>query len=264
MNILFIGDIVGNAGRVVVKAVLPKLIKAEGIDFIIANAENAAGGSGLTADIAAELFDSGIDVLTSGDHVWKKKEIYPLLDSDKRLIRPANYPKNNPGRGFTIIQSSQGIKVAVVNLLGRVFLSTTECPFNTAQAIIEQIKGSVSIIIVDVHAEATSEKIALGRFLGGSVTAVLGTHTHVQTADEQILPEGAAYITDAGMSGPFNSIIGRKTEHIIARFLTQMPAKFEVATTDLRLQGVIIEVDSKTGKALGIKRVHERYVQDCA
>lgn len=258
MNILFIGDIVGSPGRLAIRELVPKLKKKKKIDFTIANAENAAGGSGITPDVANELFDSGVDVLTSGDHIWQKKEIYDVLERDKRVLRPANYPKGNPGSGAAIIESQDGTKVAVVNLLGRVFLSTIGCPFKTAEEIIGQLKEKTSVIIVDIHAEATSEKIALGRFLDGSASAVIGTHTHVQTADEQILAKGTAYITDAGMTGPFDSIIGRKVEQILARFLTQMPAKFEMATEDVRLQGVVVDVDEKTGRALAIERVHEK------
>ena len=258
MNILFIGDIVGSPGRLAIRELLPKLKKKKKIDFTIANAENAAGGSGITPDVANELFDSGVDVLTSGDHIWQKKEIYDVLDRDKRVLRPANYPKGSPGSGATIVESQDGTKVAVVNILGRVFLSTIDCPFKTAEEIIGQLKEKTSVIIVDIHAEATSEKIALGRFLDGSASAVIGTHTHVQTADETILAKGTAYITDAGMTGPFDSIIGRKVEQILTRFLTQMPTKFEMATADVRLQGVVVDVDEKTGKALSIERVHEK------
>lgn len=258
MKILFVGDIVGSPGRQAARELLPKLKKNKKIDFIIANAENAAGGSGLTPDIANELFDIGIDVITSGDHIWKKREIYDFLNADKRILRPANYPKADPGRGVTIVESSDGINVGVMNILGRVFLSAIECPFKTAQELAAQLKEKTPIIIVDIHAEATSEKIALGKFLDGSVSAVLGTHTHVQTADEAILTLGTAYITDVGMTGPFDSVIGRKTGQIIERFLTQMPAKFEVAAGDIRLQGAIIDIDDKTGKASRIERVHER------
>jgi len=258
MKILFIGDIVGSPGRKAIKELVPVLVKSKKIDFVIANAENAAGGSGITPEIAEELFGAGIDVLTSGDHIWKKKEIYELLNEDKRILRPANYPEGSPGTGASIVESRDGIKVGVINLLGRVFLSTIDCPFKTSQRLVEQLRKKTHIIIIDIHAEATSEKIALGRFLDGSVTAVIGTHTHVQTADEQILQKGTAYITDAGMTGPFDSIIGRKVDQILERFLTQMPTRFEMATDDIRLQGVIVEIDEKTGSALSIKRVHER------
>ena len=258
MKILFVGDIVGSPGRQAARELLPKLKKNKKIDFIVANAENAAGGSGLTPEIAEELFDIGIDVLTSGDHIWKKKEIYDFLNADKRILRPANYPETDPGRGATIVESSDGIKVGVINVLGRVFLSAIECPFKTAQELVKQLGEKTPIIIVDIHAEATSEKIALGKFLDGTVSAVLGTHTHVQTADEAILPRGTAYITDVGMTGPFDSVIGRKTDQILERFLTQMPTKFEVAAGDIRLQGAIIDIDDKTGKASRMERVHER------
>lgn len=258
MRILFIGDIVGSPGRKAVKELMPGVIRAKKIDFIIANAENAAGGSGITPEVADELFGCGIDVLTSGDHIWKKKEIFDALNQDRRILRPANYPKTDPGAGAAVIESKDGIKVGVINLLGRVFLSTVDCPFKASQELIEQLKDKTPVIIIDIHAEATSEKIALGRFLDGMASAVIGTHTHVQTADEQILPKGTAYITDAGMTGPFDSIIGRKADQILARFLTQMPTRFEMATDDVRLQGVVVAVDEKTGKAMNIERVHEK------
>jgi len=264
MKILFIGDIVGSPGRKAIKELVSVLVKSKKIDFVIANAENAAGGSGITPEIAEELFGAGIDVLTSGDHIWKKKEIYELLNEDKRILRPANYPEGSPGTGASIVESRDGIKVGVINLLGRVFLSTIDCPFKTSQRLVEQLRKKTHIIIIDIHAEATSEKIALGRFLDGSVSAVIGTHTHVQTADEQILQKGTAYITDAGMTGPFDSIIGRKVDQILERFLTQMPTRFEMATDDIRLQGVIVEIDEKTGSALNIKRVHERLEETTA
>jgi len=258
MNILFIGDIVASPGRQAIDELLGNLKKKKKIDFTIANAENAAGGAGITPDIANQLFGMGIDALTSGDHIWKKKEIYDMLDADKRILRPANYPDGDPGRGAVVIETEDGIKIGVINVLGRVFLSALECPFKTTQKLAAQIKNQTSVIIVDVHAEATSEKIALGKFLDGSVSAVIGTHTHVQTADECILPQGTAYITDAGMTGPFDSVIGRKTDQILQRFLTQMPTKFEVASGDIRLQGVVIEIDEKIGKASRIERIHER------
>lgn len=256
MKILFIGDIVGSAGREAVKILLPKYRKK--MDFIIANAENAAGGSGITPSIADELFGYGVDVLTSGDHIWKKKEIYEMLDRDSRILRPANYPEGAPGVGATVVENSEGIKIGVINLLGRIFIGTFDCPFKTAKGLIEKLNKKTPVIIVDIHAEATSEKIALSKFLDGSVSAIVGTHTHVQTADEQILPKGTAYITDVGMTGPFDSIIGRKTDQILTRFLTQMPVKFEMATGDVRLNGVIFDVDEKTGKANSISRIQEK------
>jgi len=258
MNILFIGDIVGSPGRLAVKEILPKLRKKNKIDFTIANAENAAGGSGITPDIARELFDIGVDVITSGDHIWNKREIYDFLNADKRVLRPANYPAKDPGAGATIVESKDGVEVGVINLLGRVFLSAIDCPFRTAEKLVKELKQKTPVIIIDMHAEATSEKVALSKYLDGSVSAVIGTHTHVQTADEYILPKNTAYITDAGMTGPFDSVIGRKTDQILERFLTQMPTKFEVATADIRLQGAIVNIDEKTGAALKIERVHER------
>jgi len=258
MNILFIGDIVGSPGRLAVKEILPKLKKKKKIDFTVANAENSAGGSGITDQVADELFDIGVDVITSGDHIWKKKEFYSRLNNDKRILRPLNYPKSNPGRGVTVVESVDGVNVAVINLLGRVFLDPIDCPFKAAQEAVKEVKDKTFVIIVDIHAEATSEKIALGRFLDGRASAVIGTHTHVQTADEYILPKGTAYITDSGMTGPFDSVIGRKTEFILERFLTQMPTKFEVAEGDIRLQGAMVTVDDKTGIASKIERIHER------
>ena len=258
MRILLIGDIVGSPGREAVRRIVPKLRRDKSVDFVIANAENVAGGSGITPETVDELFQNKIDVITSGDHVWKKKELYETLSKEKRVLRPANYPAIYPGQGATIVESEDGSEVGVINVLGRVFLSTLECPFKTTDALSAQLKKKTPIIIVDVHAEATSEKIALGKFLDGKVSAVIGTHTHVQTADEYVQPKGTAYITDAGMTGPFDSVIGRKTDQILERFITQMPTKFEVATGDIRLQGVVVTLDEKTGVASKIEKVHER------
>ena len=258
MRILFIGDIVGEPGRRAVEGLVPKIKKRERIEFVIGNAENVAGGSGVTPALAEELFKAGVDVLTSGDHIWKRKEIIEYIDSNGRLLRPANYPPGTPGFGSTVVQSESGTDVAVINLQGRVFMQAIECPFRAAKVEIEKLKGKARIIIVDMHAEATSEKIALGWYLDGTVSAILGTHTHVQTADEKILPQGTAFISDAGMTGPFDSVIGRKKEQILTRFLTQMPSRFEMAEDDIQLHGVIIDVDDKTGKADSIKRVQEK------
>lgn len=258
MNILFIGDIVGEPGRRAMEKLLPKIVKREAIDFVIANAENAAGGSGVTPTIANELFDHGVDVITSGDHIWKKKEIVEELDADSRLLRPANYPKGAPGFGFGVFESASGVSVGVLNVVGRVFMQAVECPFRVAKEIVEKIKDKARVIIVDIHAEATSEKVAMGYYLEGQVSAVLGTHTHIQTADEKILPGGTAYISDAGMTGPFDGVIGRKKEQIIKRFLTQLPTKFEMAEGDIQLHGVIIDIDDKTGRANSIKRIQEK------
>ena len=258
MKALFIGDIVGSPGRRAIKELVPEIVKKKKIDFVIANAENSAGGSGITPSIADELFSYGIDVITSGDHIWKKKEIADYLESSANILRPLNYPKGAYGRGATVVASKEGIKIGVLNLVGRVFMEAVECPFKAAIEKIEEIRKKTSIIIVDMHAEATSEKIALGWYLDGKVSAILGTHTHVQTADEKILPNGTAYISDCGMTGPFDGVIGRKKEQILQRFLTQMPTRFEMAEGDVRLNGVVVDVDEKTGKAEGISRIEVR------
>ena len=258
MRILFIGDIVGSPGREAIHTLLPKLEKKYSIDLSIANGENAAGGSGITPRITEELFSFGLNMLTSGDHIWKRKEILETIDSETRVLRPLNYPPGAPGRGYGIIKTRKGEKVGVINLEGRVFMSSLECPFKCAKEAVQEIKQETKVILVDMHAEATSEKIALGWFLDGTVSAVLGTHTHVQTADERILPAGTAYITDLGMSGPCDSVIGRKVEQILARFLTQMPVRFEMASENVQLQGVVLDIDEKTGKARSIERIQEK------
>ncbi len=259
MRILFIGDIVGEPGREAVKQLVPKITKREKIDFIIANGENAAGGSGITPVLVDELLGYGIDVITTGDHIWKRKEIIDRISQDSRILRPANYPRETPGFGSTVIQSKSGTEIGVINIQGRVFMQAIECPFRTVKAELDRIKNKARVIIVDMHAEATSEKMALGWFLDGMVSAVIGTHTHVQTADEKILPNGTAFLTDAGMTGPFDSVIGRNKDQILTRFITQMPTRFEMAEGDIQLHGAIIDVDEKTGKANSIKRVQEKY-----
>lgn len=258
MRVLFIGDIVGEPGRHAIKELVPKLIKREKIDFVVANGENAAGGSGITPMLADELLGYGVDVITTGDHVWKRKEIVDRISTDSRILRPANYPRGTPGSGSTVVESKGGVSVGVINLQGRVFMQAIEDPFKAVKAEIERIKNKARVIIVDIHAEATSEKIALGWFLDGEISAIIGTHTHVQTADEKILPKGTAFLTDAGMTGPFDSVIGRNKEQIITRFMTQMPAKFEVPEGDIQLHGAIVDIDEKTGKAEAIKRVQEK------
>ena len=258
MKILFIGDIVGSPGRKAVQELVPVIKKKEKIDFVIANSENAAGGSGLTPRLAEELFSYKVDVLTSGDHIWKKKEIMETLDEEKRLLRPANYPKGVPGSGWGVYSLKNEVKVGVVNLVGRVFMESVECPFRVSREIIDEIRKETPIILVDIHAEATSEKIALSWYLDGLVSAIIGTHTHVQTADEHIYPKGTAYLTDAGMTGPHDSVIGRKVEQILARFITQLPTRFEMAEENVRLNGAVITIDEKTGKATEIKRVSEK------
>lgn len=260
VRILFIGDIVGSPGRSAVKALLPGLRKRESIDFVIANAENSAGGSGITPRTARDLFQSGCDVLTSGDHVWRRAEVIELLQKDKRILRPSNFPKITPGEGSALIKTEKGFEVAVLCLLGKVFIDAmVDSPFLVAQEEVRALKQKTPIVIVDLHAEATSEKVAMGWFLDGEVSAVLGTHTHIQTADERVLPKGTAYITDVGMTGPYHSVIGRNKERIIERFLTGMPTRFELGEDDIQLHGVIVEIEVATGKARSIKRLQEKY-----
>ncbi len=255
MKILVIGDVVGKPGRDILAEKLRGLRESEKIDFVVANAENAAGGSGITPIIADELYGSGIDVITSGDHIWKKREIYEYLDHTDRLLRPLNYPKGAPGKGSTIIEIKNKIKVGVINLIGRVFMDALDCPFVRGMEEVERIRKITPVIIVDIHAEATSEKVALGWYFDGKISAIIGTHTHVQTADEKVLPGGTAYLTDSGMTGPVDSVIGRKKEQIIERFITQLPTRFEMATGDSEINGAIIDIDPETGKANYIKRV---------
>ncbi|MFH0838615.1 MAG: TIGR00282 family metallophosphoesterase [Candidatus Omnitrophota bacterium] len=258
VKILAIGDITGKPGREAVRKLIPKIKKEEHIDFVIGNAENAAGGSGITKEVCDELLQSGLDVLTSGDHIWKKKEVLDIINVETRLLRPLNFPEGAPGRGAYIYEPVEGISVCVINLIGRVFMNTLDCPFRTIRKELERIKDKTPLIIVDFHAEATSEKIAMGHFLDGLVSAVLGTHTHVQTADEKILPKGTAYITDLGMTGPYDSVIGRTVEEILERFITQLPTRFQVAENDIQLHGVIVEIETKTGRACSIQRIQRK------
>jgi metallophosphoesterase (TIGR00282 family) len=255
MRILFIGDIVGRPGRQAIHRVLEKVIADYGVEFTIANGENAAGGMGITPAIATEILDEGVDVLTSGNHIWAKKEILPFLNEEPRLLRPANYPPGVPGRGIGVYNVNNGGKVGVLNLEGRVFMKHLDCPFRVGEREVAVLRKETNIIIVDFHAEATSEKMAMGWFLSGKTSAVLGTHTHVQTSDERILDEGTAYITDVGMTGPLASVIGIRKEVALERLLTQIPWKFDVATEEIELQGVVVEVDSETGKSRNIQRI---------
>jgi metallophosphoesterase (TIGR00282 family) len=257
MKILFIGDIIGSPGRSAVRHIMPEIAREHGVHFVIANGENAAAGFGLTVTVAKELFALGIDVLTTGNHLWDKKEIIPFLSSEKRILRPANYSDQAVGFPYGVYKAGNGAKVGVLNLLGRVFCSTTDCPFKAADKALMEIKKETDIVIVDIHAEATSEKIAMGWYLDGRVSAVIGTHTHVMTADERVLPLGTAYITDAGMCGGFDSVIGMDKEGIIKRFLDQMPAKFKPAEGDVRFNGVVVEVEEKNGKAKTINVIKE-------
>jgi metallophosphoesterase (TIGR00282 family) len=258
LKILLIGDIVGSPGREAVKKIVPRLRRDKSIDFVIANAENIAGGSGLTPETVDELLQNKIDVITTGDHVWKKKEIYEKLSKDKRILRPANYPQTSPGSGMTIISLENGKKIAVINLVGRVFMDPIDCPFTAAEREIRNINRETKIILVDMHAEATSEKIAMARFLDSRVSVVFGTHTHVQTADEKIFSQSTGYITDLGMTGPQDSVIGRRSDAIVEHFLTLMPKKFEIADRDVELQGAIVNIDDESGKCLSIERVKEK------
>jgi len=257
ISILFIGDIVGRPGRKTVYQFLPLLYERYKLDCVIANGENAAGGLGITPKIADELFKNGIDVITSGNHIWRKKEIFPYLDTTDKILRPANYPPSAPGKGYTLLTLPQKIKLAVINLEGRVFMKSLDCPFRTVEALIKEILSFTPNIIVDFHAEATSEKMAMGWFLDGKVSAVLGTHTHVQTADETILPRGTAYITDVGMTGPLESVIGMEREIALKGFLTQIPQKFKPAKGTTSLQGAVIRIDAASGKAVEIIRIRE-------
>lgn len=255
MKILAIGDVVGKPGRQAVKQFVGKMKKKNEVDFVIANGENSAGGSGYTEKTAVELFSAGVDVITSGDHVFKKKDILGYITKENKLLRPANYPEGVPGYGYIILPLNDNLKIAVVNILGRVFLKPLRCPFKIMDTLLEKISQATPNIIVDFHAEATSEKIAMGWFLDGKVSAVVGTHTHVQTADEIILPKGTAYITDLGMTGPIDSVLGREVKNVLEHFLTGMPAKFPMAKGNIQLQGVIVDIDEKTGKAKSIKRI---------
>ncbi|KPK66475.1 metallophosphoesterase [candidate division TA06 bacterium SM1_40] len=249
MRVLFVGDIVGKPGRKAVARLLPDLISEQGVDLVIANGENAAGGYGLTGQVIEELVHLGIDCITSGNHLWDRREIVSLLDTEERVLRPANYPPGTPGRGWGIFTGRSGIRVGVVNLMGRVFMRDLDCPFRTADQVLEKLTGSVQLTIVDFHAEATSEKMAMGWYLDGRVSAVVGTHTHIQTCDAQILSRGTGYITDVGMTGPFDSVIGMKKELALRRFLTQLPTRFEVASSDVRLNGLLLSLSEETGLA---------------
>jgi metallophosphoesterase (TIGR00282 family) len=255
VRLLFIGDIVGRPGRELVRRGTAALVERHRIDLVIANAENAAAGFGITREIGDQLLDWGIEVMTSGNHIWDKKEALDYIGAEPRLIRPANYPAGVPGRGSYIAHTADGISVGVLNLMGRVFMVSIDDPFAVALQEIERLRDQTRIIFVDFHAEATSEKIAMGWHLDGRVTAVIGTHTHVQTADERILPKGTAYLTDVGMTGPHDSIIGVDIEAALGRFRTALPARFETATGNPRLNAVTIDVDAQTGRALSIERL---------
>jgi len=254
LRMLFLGDVVGEPGRRAVIDLVPVLKKEYELDFVIVNGENAAGGRGITPKITIDLLRAGIAVVTTGDHVWDQKEIFNYIDTEPRLLRPINYPEDTPGQGSVVLETSKG-KVGVLNVQGRTFmLPPLENPFRALDAAITKMREETSVIFVDVHAETTSEKIAIGRFLDGRVSAVVGTHTHVQTSDERLFPGGTAFLCDAGMCGPTESILGREIEPIVTRFITNLPATFPVAKGPVALNGAIIDIDETTGKALGIQR----------
>jgi 2',3'-cyclic-nucleotide 2'-phosphodiesterase len=257
LRFLFLGDIIGEPGRKAVIDMVPKLRQAWGIDFVIANGENAAAGRGITGKITIDLLRAGVAVVTTGDHIWDQKEVNAYIETEPRLLRPINYPPGTPGKGSIVLETAKG-KVAVINVQGRTFMQPSlENPFRQVEEEVHRLKSETNVIFVDVHAETTSEKIALGRFLDGKVSVVAGTHTHVQTADEQIFPGGTAFICDAGMCGAKESILGREIEPIIRRFLTSMPANFPVAKGSVTLHGILVDVDTETGRARSISRVAE-------
>jgi len=255
MKILFVGDTVGKAGLKLISDQLDRLIDHHRIDYCIANMENAADGLGITPEIAQEYLDFGVHCITSGNHIWDKREIKDYIAREPRLLRPANYPRDLPGAGTHIGETASGIRVGVVNIMGRVFMPPVDDPFRTARAVVDELKASTPIVVVDMHAEATSEKVAMGWYLDGVASAVIGTHTHIQTADERVLPGGTAYITDVGMTGPYDSIIGMEKEGALARFLNHMPARLGSARGDPRLCAVVIEVEPTTGRAVAIQRL---------
>jgi hypothetical protein len=254
VRLLFVGDVVGKPGRRALLAELPRLVDGERADYVVVNVENAAGGFGVTPDVLAELSELPIDCYTTGNHVWDKKEVVDLFGREPRLLRPANYPAGNPGRGVHVGETSAGVRVATLHLEGQVFMKNLDSPFRVAERLLDELPPDVQVVFVDFHAEATSEKQALGFHLDGRVSAVVGTHTHVPTADERILPGGTAFLTDAGMTGPYEGVIGFKPERVLPRFLLQTPSSFEVAKRDVRVAAVIVDVDESTGRARGIER----------
>jgi metallophosphoesterase (TIGR00282 family) len=255
VRILLIGDIVGKPGRDICVRAIRGLKSEEHIDLVVANAENAAGGSGLTPAIYRELLSAGIDGITMGDHAYKRREIFPILESERRIVRPANYPNDAPGRDVAILRAGNQVRVAIISLLGRVFMAPVDCPFQAANRVLASLPAEVRVILVDFHAEATSDKQLMGRHLDGRATAVLGTHTHVATADEQILPGGTAFQCDVGMTGPHESIIGRRIDRVLETTTTFRPTQFEVASGDVRLHGTLVEVDPESGRATRIRRI---------
>jgi len=255
MKVLFIGDIMGEPGRRAVARMVPRLVSQRQIDVVVGNGENAAGGFGITPELAEELFRAGLSAITTGNHAWDKKEILDYFPRERRLLRPANYPEGVPGQGSVIVQAKNGEEIAIIQLMGRAYMPTLDCPFQVAKREVGKLRKRVAAVLVDMHAEATSEKMAMGHYLDGEATAVVGTHTHVQTADEQILPRGTAYLTDIGMTGPLHGVIGVKKELAIEKFLTGMPRRFEVASGPTVFCAALIELDARIGKALSIERV---------
>jgi metallophosphoesterase (TIGR00282 family) len=255
VKLLFIGDIVGQPGRRAVSGLVPQLRDQHGVGLVIANGENSAGGSGVTPKTAEEIFSAGVDVITSGDHLWDQKEVIDLMHREPRFLRPLNYPAGTPGQGSVVIRKEGLPPVAVLNLQGRTFMADLENPFHAARVEVARLRRETCIIFVDLHAEATSEKIALARMLDGLVSAVVGTHTHVQTADEQVFPGGTAYLTDAGFTGPHDGVLGRETAPVIQRFLSNMPQRFDVAKGRVILHGAVVDIDDTSGKAAGIQRI---------
>jgi len=254
-NLLFIGDIFGSVGRGIVARQLPEIVVTENIHLTIANGENAAAGFGITPQLADEIFGYGVDVITSGNHIWDKREIYEYLPKQPRLLRPANYPAELPGSGVVVVEARSGAKCAVLNLQGRSYMPSTDCPFRKADALLAALPAGVNVRFVDFHAELTSEKQAMGWYLDGRVTALVGTHTHIPTADTRILPGGTAYQTDCGMTGPYRSVIGVQTDLILQRFLTGLPVRMEAARIGAELHGVVVEVDDTSGRAAAIRRI---------
>jgi metallophosphoesterase (TIGR00282 family) len=255
VRLLLIGDIVGKPGRQIVRQSIAGLKIEQKIDFAVANAENASGGSGLTPIIYQELIDAGVDAITMGDHVYRRREILPVLENEMRIVRPANYPADAPGCDVTVVQASNHVRVAVFTCLGRVFMSPVDCPLRAADRVLSSLPSGVKVVLMDYHAEATSDMQLMGRYLDGRVTAVLGTHTHVTTADEQILPGGTAFQCDVGMTGPHDSILGRRTDRVMQTVRTFRPTHFEVATKDVRMHGTVVDVDPTTGRATAIERI---------
>lgn len=258
MRILLIGDVVGKPGRQIIVQALPGLIARERLDLVIANGENAAGGSGITPAIYREMMAAGVDCVTLGDHIYRRQEIIPVMNAETNIVKPANFPTTAPGQEFAVVKSRSGVQVAVFSLLGRVFMRPVDCPFVAADRVLANLPADVKVIVLDLHAEATSDKQLLGRFLDGRVSAVLGTHTHVATADEQILPGGTAFQCDVGMTGPYDSILGRRVDRVLETTITFQPTMFDVAIGDPRLCGTIVDVDEATGRATAIERVSIR------